>query len=100
MGVIQHDFVLVVGQDLKALRDWIDKLSPPEKEVFHYDTTTHNPVDIVIMKPDGCKEGWASSDIYDRLRTIFMNKLKRCKWVHVSFGELGLEVKSNVQKAV
>lgn len=100
MGVVQHDCVIAVGFNLKYAKEWIAELPSIQQDIFHVSRTTHEPVDIIIMKPDGSKHGWATSDIYDEVRAKFIRKLKRCHWVHVSFGELGLEVKSNVQKSM
>jgi len=100
MGTVQHDCVIAVGNDLQHAKDWIAELPLMQQEVFIITRTTSEPVDIIIMRPDGSKHGWATSDLYDRVRNRFIQKLRRCKWVHVSFGELGLEIKSNVQKIV
>ena len=90
MGTVQHDCVIAVGTDLQRVKDWIAELPLTQQEVFVITRTTVEPVDIIIMRPDGSKHGWATSDIYDEIRLKFIRRLKRCHWVHVSFGELGL----------
>lgn len=95
MGVVQHDCVIAVGM-LDGAKAWVKALPPDQQRVFHVDTTVSESYDIIIMVPDGSKEGWPTSDTYDKIREKFIRELRRCKWVHVSFGELGFEVKSNV----
>lgn len=45
--------------------------------------------------PDGSKEGWSTSNEFDKIRTEireYLNGNETCYWVEVSYGEIGSNI--------
>lgn len=98
MGTIQHDIMAVTHYDAiklneirKKALDLFDYLVSPTIE-----SATNNYYTFFIS-PDGSQEGWELSNYYNKRRETFIAYLQDCKatWVHVSYGELGNELKES-----
>lgn len=85
MGVIIHDTIIVTGQ-----REEVDKVHARAKKLFNKKIDDgFDPADLVsdvvlakmnsfasfFIAPDGSKEGWPESDLYDGVREKFIRYL-------------------------
>jgi hypothetical protein len=92
MGLIQHDAVIATTGDpsvIPKIRKWIKEAGRPY--MFHVGKQVTNGYVTVVMQPDGSKEGWETSDQFDKLREAFIALLLKSKFhvVRVSYGERG-----------
>lgn len=86
MGVIIHDTIIVTGQ-----QEEVDKVHAKAKKLFNGKSKDEffDPADLVsdvvaakmnsfasfFIAPDGSKEGWPESDLYDGVREKFISYL-------------------------
>lgn len=106
MGLIQHHALIAVTWDdaeAKRMRDWVDGLTEKVssgmeiKELFREIPSTTNGYTTFVMAPDGSKEGWATSNMADSVRTEFrlqIEKSGRWDWIEATFGECGQGISS------
>ncbi len=90
MGLIQHNAIIVTGWEIEgahelaveAFGSLVSPLVPgAASQTYSF-----------LIAPDGSKEGWSTSDKYDRLRSQFKDQLESLAdfhgyWVEVCFGE-------------
>lgn len=110
MGIENNNAVLATTwseEDAARMRGWIAALRDdllgglPVKSLFAEVEGVCNKKITFILAPDGSKEGWATSDAGDRLRDLFISRLKednysdgssRWEWIEVGYGEYGQAV--------
>lgn len=88
MGYIKHDSIVVVGFDERLAK-------AHDKALVQFKGLVSNIVDggmngyvSFFIGPDGSKEGWEESNVFDKKRVKykkFLDKLE-LNWVHVVIG--------------
>lgn len=110
MGIINHNAVIATTfseSEKDKIKVWIDTLKETTitgrdpKTLFLFGEGIVNSYYTVVLIPDGSKEYWPDSEMGDKLRKQFIEKLKESNysdgsspwsWIEVGFGEYGQEI--------
>jgi hypothetical protein len=93
MGIIQHDAIIVTG-DVDDIGEIHDVALSLELLVSDIVKARSNGYASFLIAPDGSKEGWETSAIFESRRGSFIDwyvkheKSWRWRVVYVTFGEL------------
>lgn len=92
MGTVQHHAIIVTSLcevDIQCAH----KLAPAPTAIHMSETNGYFSFAVL---PDGGKDGWPASQLWDVERALFVKELSRLSvsWVEVGFGELGVLVVS------
>lgn len=88
MGWIRHHAIVVTAFD-----DNINEIHSKAKEIFPTVSkilkSRTNGYTSIFIPPDGSKEGWETSNLFDDKRDEFIAYLqdKDCKFVEIAYGE-------------
>lgn len=105
MGYIKHNAVVVTGWDKSNVEAAHKKAKELYKDAFSTDIPFQKDGSVLIsdiingvtndqlsffIAPDGSKEGWATSDLSDKVRKEFLDWLlmsgNYCNYIEVRFG--------------
>lgn len=88
MGLIQHHAIVVTSSDrsIKELHSKAKEIFPVVGEIL---SIGMNGYATFCVPPDGSKEGWPTSNYFDKRRDEFIAYLKdkQCSWLEVAYGE-------------
>ena len=112
MGTHQDQTIIVTGGMDKDSNDYIKGIHKKAKKIFNkpikdggetlYDIDVVSKIKYGVMNgvasffiaPDGSKEGWHHSNVFDKRISKFMELThgKGYEVVHISYGELGCDI--------
>ena len=103
MGVIQHNAVVAVtsnSSEFERVKNFVNNLKE-KRHLFLFEETGLNNYSVVVMIPDGSKEGWPESERGDITRDKFIEELEKVEYedgsspweyVEISFGKFGQKI--------
>ena len=99
MGIINHNVVVATTADpeeLQRVQIFIKSLPTNLNNLFVVKTTNFNGISTIILVPDGGVEGSPRSNVFDKLRSDFIDIIKKDEeswyYVEIGFGEYGQKI--------
>jgi hypothetical protein len=91
MGWMLHDAIVVTSAFEDTIKQAHEKAIEFGLQTTNIVCTAINGYYSFLIGPDGSKEGWPDSTLYDQQRIFWINWTREhlstyCDWVHVRFG--------------
>jgi len=104
MGIENNECVIATtwnNEAVESIKEWIESFHPNYQKLFAILPSLVNKKQTIVLAPDGSKKGWNTAKEGEKLRNMFIEKLKEYDYddgsnpfdfVEVGYGEFGQKV--------